>query len=334
MPINNSLTKLSFWRSLVQWGFLGWILFIGIQFGLFVRHFETAGATPLYVRPPGVEGFLPIGALANLKYWLTSGVFSNIHPAALVLFLTFLAMSLLAKKSFCSWLCPVGTLSELVWKIGQRLFGRTFRIWTWLDVLLRGVKYALLLFFIKIILLDMPARALGGFVNSPYWKLSDVKMLHFFTNISMTALAIIGVLTALSLVYKNAWCRYLCPYGALLGLLSMASPLKIHRDTATCTGCQGCSRACPSLLPVHRKMTVRSPECTGCVTCVEVCPERSLAMAPPVKAHSFPRWAFPVIALGIYAGGVAFGMATGHWHSSLTYADYQHLIPMINQLGM
>ena len=157
-----------FWRSLVQWVLFLWVLIIGIRFGLFVHHFESGGIAALSSRSPGVEGFLPIGALVSLKYWIVTGVFPKVHPAALVLFLTFLAMSLLAKKSFCSWLCPVGTLSEGLWKLGRRLLGRNFHPWAWLDILLRGLKYLLLLFFAKLILLDMPAGALGGFLQSSY----------------------------------------------------------------------------------------------------------------------------------------------------------------------
>jgi polyferredoxin len=327
------ITKTGFWRLLIQWGFFLWILFIGVQFGLFVGHFEPGGVTALYVRPPGVEGFLPIGALASLKYWLLSGEIDKIHPAALVLFLTFLAMSLFAKKSFCSWLCPVGTLSEGLWKLGRRIFGRTFQVWRGLDILLRGLKYALLLFFIKILLIDMPVQALGAFLQSPYWSVSDVKMLHFFTGMSTTTLVVLALLAALSIFYQNAWCRYLCPYGALLGLLSVLSPMKIRRNENTCSDCHLCSKTCPSKLPVSQRETIHSPECNGCLSCVEGCPERALFMAPFFWKKPLPRWAFPLLVLTIYAGGVVFGMATGHWSSSLNYEDYQRLIPMASYLG-
>ena len=263
MNLRATIAGTAFWRSIVQWGFFCWVLFIGLQFGLFVHHFESGGAAPYYSRPPGVEGFLPIGSLVSLKHWLATGIFDTIHPAALVLFLSFVAMSLLAKKSFCSWLCPVGTLSEGLWKIGRRLFGRNFHPWRWLDVVLRGAKYLLLFFFAKIILLDMPALALGSFLRAPYWAISDVKMLHFFTGMSATALAVIAILAATSLFYQNAWCRYLCPYGALLGLVSLMSPMKIRRREDVCTGCRRCSRACPSRLPVHRKGSVRTPRVHG-----------------------------------------------------------------------
>lgn len=322
-----------FWRALVQWGFLACILFIGVEFGLFVRHFETAGASPLFLRSPGVEGFLPIGALASLKHWWLSGEINPVHPAALVLLVTFVAMSLLAQKSFCSWLCPVGTLSESFWKGGQRLFGRTFSVWRPLDILLRGLKYALLGFFVKILLIDMPGPAVAGFLKSPYWAISDVKMLHFFTGISLTAGFVIAVLTVLSLVYKNFWCRYLCPYGALLGLFALVGPMKIRRFEQACTGCRRCDRACPSALGPSVKSCIRSAECTGCLSCMDACPTAALGMAPPFWKKPLPRWVFPALVIAIYASGVLLGMATGHWETSLSYQDYQRLIPMAGRFG-
>lgn len=332
MQLAPQLTTVRFWRLTVQWVFFAWILFIGVQFGRFVYHFTSGGHGALVNRPPGVEGFLPIGALASTKFWAMTGTIHPVHPAAVVLFVTFIAMSLLAKKSFCSWLCPVGTLSELTWKLGKNVFGENFHLWRWLDLLLRSLKYLLLLFFAKLILLDMPASALGGFLGSPYWAMSDVKMLHFFTDPSFDTIAVIIVLIGFSLLFKNAWCRYLCPYGALLGLVSMLSLFKIRRRIDTCTSCGKCAKACPSLLPVDSKKTIHSPECTGCLSCVESCPHHSLHMGPP-KVADTPKWVFPVVAMGIYVTGIGLGMATGHWHSVLTYADYAQWIPRLSTLG-
>jgi len=321
-------------RLLVQWGFLAFCLFLGVQFGLFVQHYESFGATPSYIRPPGVEGFLPIGALVSLKYWLTSGRIDPIHPAALVLFLTFLALALLTRKSFCSWICPVGTLEESFWKLGKRLFGRNFKVWHWLDIPLRGVKYLLLAFFLKLILLDMPAAALQGFLAAPYWAVADVKMLHFFTSLSALSLGVIGLLALLSLFFKNAWCRYLCPYGALLGLFSYLSPLRITRDQHQCIDCGKCSTVCPALLEVHRKRQVLSPECTGCLTCVSHCPAPgALDMKVVWWRQPLPGWVFGLVVLAIFAGGVGSGMLSGHWETSLTHQDFQRLIPLAQRLG-
>jgi polyferredoxin len=321
-----------FWRVLTQWLFFGLCLFLGVQFGLFVRHFETMGRTGYFPRPPGIEGFLPIGALMSFKAWLLTGQVDPVHPAALVLFLTFLCMALLAKKSFCSFLCPVGTVSEGAWKIGRKLFGRNFRVWSGLDFTLQLVKYAVLFFFIKLIIFTMPLTAIKDFLSAPYWAIADVKLLYFFVNMTRTSLLVIVFLLCMSLIYKNFWCRYLCPYGALLGLLSMLSPFKVKRNVQACTNCRACSRSCPSLIDVQRKVQVRSPECTGCLTCVNRCPEPgALAIAfwsRPVRPKLFVLW-----VLGLFTSGVLFGMVTGNWQTSLIYTDYQLLIPLAMNLA-
>lgn len=321
-------------RTIVQWCFMFWVVGIGIRFGMFVNAVESGAPAPLVSRPPGVEGFLPIGALTSLKFWLVSGEIHPVHPAALVIFLSILLMSLLARKSFCSWLCPVGTLSEATYKVGRTLFGQNFRVWRWLNITLRGIKYLLLLLFVKLILIDMPTEALVGFLDAPYWAMSDVKMLHFFTRMSVATVMVLASFTLLSLFYKNFWCRYLCPYGALLGLASFASPFKIRRDKAGCTGCKQCSAACPSDLPVHSCTAISSPECTGCLTCVAHCPEQHiLSMQPAFWKRPLPGWVFPVVVVFIFMGGIGAGMANGHWHSSLTYSDYQRLIPLVPHLS-
>lgn len=321
-------------RIAVQWCFLFWVVGIGIRFGMFVNSVESGATTPLISRPPGVEGFLPIGALTSLKYWLVSGTIHPVHPAALVIFMAILLMSLLAKKSFCSWLCPVGTLSEVVYKLGRKVFGHNFRIWLWLDLLLRGIKYLLLLLFLVFILIGMSGEKVIKFLDAPYWAVSDVKMLHFFTKMSGTTMVVLVTLTFLSLFYKMFWCRYLCPYGALLGLLSAMSPFKIRRDATGCTGCQRCSAACPSGLAVHSSTAVFSPECTGCLTCVANCPERNvLAMQPFFWKRPLPVWVFPAVVVFIFMAGIGAGMVSGHWQSSLSYADYQRLIPLVQNLS-
>lgn len=316
-------------RTLVQWAFFAWVAILGIRFGLFVHHFESGGLAPFVSRPAGVDGFLPIGALASLKSWLATGILNPLHPAAVVIFLSIVAMSLLAKKSFCSWLCPVGTLSETAGSLGRRLFGRNFRIWRPLDLVLRSSKYLLLFFFIKIILVDMPNQALALFLETPYWAISDVKMLHFFTRMSSVTMVVLGILSGLSVLYEGFWCRYLCPYGALLGLMSMLSPFKIRRDPFRCSSCRSCSVSCPAHLPVHDRNVIRSPECNGCLSCTLACPEKDvLRMGLFQRKRPLPVWLFPVVALLVFAVGIGAGIFTDTWQSSLGYADYQSLIPL------
>jgi ferredoxin len=180
----------------------------------------------------------------------------------MVLFLSFVAMSLLLKKAFCSWLCPVGTFSELLGDLGNKLFGRTVILPRWLDIPLRGLKYLLLGFF-AVLIGSMSAEGIRQFMETGYGLVADVKMLNFFRTLSLTGGIVLVLLIVLSMVVRNFWCRYLCPYGALLGLVSLASPVKIRRDAEACVDCGGCARSCPAALPVDKLIQIRSVECTG-----------------------------------------------------------------------
>ena len=185
------LTKTETWsiRNWVQLGIFILTIAIGLQFAIYVFQALTTGAITVQ-RPPGVEGFLPIGALMGWKLFITTGIWDPVHPAAMVI-LGFAGLtSLLLRKSFCGWFCPVGTLSEWLWKLGQKLFGRNLKLPLWLDGSLRLVKYLLLGFFVWIIF-SMSSRDILAFLQGPYYKISDVKMLFFFTRMSGLSASVI-----------------------------------------------------------------------------------------------------------------------------------------------
>ncbi len=321
-------------RAVTQWAFLLWCVGMGVRLGLFLSQ-AGAGEVPAVARPAGVDGFLPVGSLVALRGWVESGVFDPFHPAGIVLLLTFLGMSLLARRSFCSFVCPVGTISEWLWRGGEKAWGKGLRpsgrVLRWLDILLRSLKYALLAGFIGLVFVQMAPREVRDFLSGDYWMLSDVKMGRFFLHLSPLAWGILAGLVGLSLLVRNFWCRYLCPYGALTGLLSLLSPWAVRRDEGICTRCGACVKACPSFLPVMDRRVVRSAECTGCVACVDRCPvPGALRMALP-WGRALPGWVFPICVLALFFAGVGAGMATGHWQTSLTPEDYRRLLP---QLGL
>jgi len=329
-------------RHIVQGLFLllnGWL---GIQFYLWARFYERGGAGLSVQRPAGVEGWLPIAGLMNTKYLLVTGSVPAIHPAAMYLFIGFMLMSILLKKAFCSWLCPVGTFSEFLWRIGRRFFGRNLRLPKWFDVPLRALKYILLGLFVAVIGV-MSAEALNGFMQTPYGLLVDVKMMNFFRDMGITAAAVIALLALMSMLVQNFWCRYLCPYGALMGIASLLSPVKIRRDAEACIDCSKCSKACPAGLAVDKLVQIRTVECTACLACVSVCPAQdALQFAlPPRKAPTAAaRWQFrslsPLAISAVLAyfffGVVLLARATNHWQTNLPEQVYMHLVPRANQL--
>ncbi len=334
-------------RHSVQFSFLGLNAWLAIEFLLWTRYYESGGRTRYFERPSGVDGWLPIAGLMNLKYFLLTHQIPAVHPAAMVLAAVFLLSSLLLKKSFCSWLCPVGSISEGLWKLGRKLFRRNFAVPRWLDIPLRSLKYILMAFFLFIVV-SMSAEALNDFLTAPFGIIADVKMLNFFREIGITGLAVLGSLVVLSVFIQNFWCRFLCPYGALMGLVSTLSPVRVRRDAEACIDCGKCTKACPSSLPVGRLVQIRSAECTSCMECVAVCPaENALQLALPPRrlasqaGGSATRWrsralqphtVAAVLAL-VFFGLIGLARATGHWQTNIPREVYMQLVPHADDYG-
>jgi ferredoxin len=179
---------------------------------------------------------------------------------------------------------------------------------------------------------------------TPYGIIADVKMLNFFRNIGLTAGIVIGALVILSMVLQNFWCRYLCPYGALLGLTSLFSPAKIRRDPDACIDCAKCAHACPAHLAVDELVQIRSAECSACMACVAACPaENALQFAlPPRKAPVVTqRWkgrglgplAITAILAYIFFGTILLARVTNHWQTNIPRETYMRLVPQTNQVS-
>lgn len=325
-----------------QAAFLVLNLDLGILFYFWVRQFEPGGAAISLQRPAGVEGWLPIAGLMNLRYFALTHHVPTLHPAGMFLLIAFLAMSFLFRKAFCSWLCPVGTISEYLWRAGRKLFGCNFTLPRWLDLGLRGLKYLLLAFFVWAVT-SMAAGDLAAFMNSPYGVIADVKMLNFFRHIGETGAIVLGILVVASVLIQNFWCRYLCPYGALLGIAALLSPTRILRNAEGCIDCAKCAKACPSALAVDKLVTIKSAECTGCLECVAACPAKdtlslSLSLSLPLALNlpspaiasrrvKLPAWAVAVGIAALFFAVVGFAKTAGYWDSPVPRAIYQQLVP-------
>lgn len=307
-------------RWAVQAAYLAFLVLTGWQFARFAAAAGAPGDGPIgAARPPAVEAFLPIAALLGLKRWLLTGRWDEIHPAGLTILVAALLTALLARKAFCSWVCPVGTLSRALEWVGRKTLWR--RRWPavprWLDLPLSGVKYLLLAFFLFTVVVRMPLSAVEGFMNAPYNLVADAKLLALFTSPTGTFLAVVGGLAALSLVVKHAWCRWLCPYGALLGLVSWASPLSVRRTPEACHDCQACTRACPVEIPVHTRLRVLSPDCTGCLSCVAACASPDCLGVTRKGVKAWPAWVLPAAALSVMLGAWALARLAGTWETGV-----------------
>ena len=301
-------------RRAVQLAFTLFCLYAGWQF---FRFYQWAiGASSTYVaRPPSVEGFLPISALVSLKRLILTHQYDPIHPAGLTIFLAALCLGLLFRKGFCGWICPVGFASNLAERVGRSL-KLTLSPPAWFDLPLLSIKYLLLAFFSYLILWKMPAQAIEFFLRSEYNMIVDVKMLYFFISPSRLAGGIMLALLVLSFFFRNPWCRYLCPYGALLGLLALVSPFQVKRNADTCIACKKCERVCPASIPVSTKTTMRSAECIGCLECVAVCPPKECLEIKIYQKPTHP-YLLPALVITLFLGFWITAAVTDHWQNQL-----------------
>jgi polyferredoxin len=159
---------------------------------------------------------------------------------------------------------------------------------------------------------------------------ADVKMLNFFRYLSVGGAVTLALLLIASVFIQNFWCRYLCPYGALMGLVSALSPSRIRRDPDSCIDCGKCAKACPSILPVDKLVQIRSVECTGCMACVAECPaEGALAFSLP-KRRRIPSWAAAAAIVLLFAGTCGYAKYMGYWDTWVPESVYLELVPHAN----
>ncbi|MDR0238678.1 MAG: 4Fe-4S binding protein [Deltaproteobacteria bacterium] len=191
-----------------------------------------------------------------------------------------LLMACALGRVFCSWLCPYGLLSELVYALRRRLpplfsESMTARRAYWLRIALcaAGLVAAFACAFPVLQRFSMPGEL----------SLAPLRVLDGW-EIGMALLLPPGAaLLAEGISGRRLWCRYLCPQSVFLALAAQCFPggFGVRWDSARCAcphGDHPCLRACSlGLAPRHIHGPPRS-ECTQCAQCVRACAERGAAL--------------------------------------------------------
>jgi len=243
----------------------------------------TFGAGPLESRNWPVNGFLELDPLVGLATTLATGKLFK----GLALGLFTVVVTALLGRVFCGWFCPLGTLQQAVGWVASRRRPLQARLGANRHRPSQGFKVLLLVAFlaasalgvVQIGLLD-PLVLLTRAVDLVVVPLADraAGVLFSAPRVTLTAVGVVSVLVAI--FAAAAWrprffCRFVCPTGALLSLLSRWAPARVGRYGATCTSCGLCDRDCEGACdPAGR---IRTAECLVCWNCVADCPHGSLA---------------------------------------------------------
>ncbi len=235
--------------------------------------------------------FLELSPLVAISTFLTSWTVYK----GLILSLAVIITTLIFGRFFCSWICPMGILNQWVSHLfhGRRPVDdyrmNTYRPLFRLKYYILALLLVLAAFgMLQIGIYDPIAlitRSFSVSVLPAVQYLSGtlyIKQPLFYGGV-LIALVFIAILFA-NRFLSRFWCRALCPLGALLGILSHVSLLRIRRDVEKCTDCQKCLRSCHGACDPHAAL--RISECHVCMNCIEDCPENAIHYGWPTRHSS------------------------------------------------
>lgn len=258
---------------------------------------------------PSIHALCPYGGLESLYSVIFSGTFiQKIFIGTMTLLTLTLLLSLIFRRSFCGTICPFGALQEFFGLLGKKIFRKRFTIPTKIDKPLRYLKYIVLLLTIIF------AWKTTGLWVDPYdpWAAYGHISAGFSSLTSEYLIALILLIVVLigSMLYDRFFCKYLCPMGAVYGIISKFSPSKITRNEDKCINCNLCSKNCPVNIDVAHLDKVTSSECLGCQSCVLSCPKKD-ALEYKTLGKSLKPITVIILVVVIFFGGLFISKSTG-----------------------
>ena len=278
-------------------------------FGLFVYLFAVSHYTGQDYIGRTVERFFHFDPLIALTTFFASrAFFASLALAGVTVLLT-----LVLGRVVCGWICPLGAVHQFFsfvfkkakflrpkkeekasvsWKYAVLVFVLVSAVFT-LNVV--GVLDPLSLLYRSFGIGIFPglARIASGFVGLLYGlhvdsvaqavsQFMDNMMLNDTFRQGFLIMLIFAGIVALNAWKERFWCRYICPLGALLGVVSRFNVFKLRIDEEKCIKCGLCTIHCETQAVPYPNEKWRSAECVYCETCAAICPTAAITF--PAKA--------------------------------------------------
>lgn len=212
----------------------------------------------------------PLGGVETAVALATLGVYvPKIHPSSVVILAIILFLSLILGPVVCGYVCPLGSVQEWIGKIGKRIFGKKYNTFVpeKVDKVLRYARYLVL---IIVVYLTTNSLRLVFLEVDPYYALFN----FWSSEATIGSIIVLGMVLLGSLFVERPWCKYACPFGAIVGLTNLFSVFKIRRNAHTCINCNLCTQACPMNIDVSKAQAIKDHQCIRCGLCTSegVCP--------------------------------------------------------------
>ena len=221
------------------------------------------------------DAFCPFGAIETLWAYLTRG--TTLKTTNLLNFTIFsgvLAVSLVAGRAFCGWLCPLGAVQEGLAKLARLLGGEKrhipgkpskthfpTRLPGGADRVLRWAKY---------LILGLVILASIFSVYPPLFEFCAARAVFSFKLTTGLLWSVLLTFILTSLLVERVWCKYLCPLGAALAIFNQISPVNIVSDAERCNHCGRCDVECAMDIK-DVPDDLKNAECIRCLECLDTC---------------------------------------------------------------
>ena len=244
----------------------------------------------------------PVGATANFFIGLAAP--EMIGKTVVLLFLLPLITAFFFGRVFCTSACPLGAVQHLLSRKQAYQIPRIpLRILQTLPVfvLIATIWGALRGGFFLACKLDVYKLIFfsghGWLDQIGHWiegTLTEPRMIWIGDAFSWS---ILGIVLLLGLLVHRPFCRFVCPYGVLLGLFSAIGLRRRTINSASCFLCAQCTKTCPTqAITVNTKKhtaTISNFHCVQCGRCDEICKAGSFGTPSPYPSINFPNIAKP-----------------------------------------
>jgi len=250
----------------------------------------TVGSAWWQLRGWPINWLLELDPLTALATALATGTLYGNLAWALVA----IALTLFLGRFFCGFVCPLGAIHQFTGWLARRKLDPNARVEANRYRRPQAFKYYLLVLLLGLALMGSvqtgvfdPLPLIHRSVNLALLPLVDVGPAvvsggpRFYASAWLFGAVFLG-LVGLNLVLPRFFCRFLCPLGALFGLLTRLTPLRLGKTSDRCGDCRICEEYCEGTCRPSGQ--VIGSECVLCFNCLDLCPAGRVRFAGRASA--------------------------------------------------